>query len=211
MFDPFFTTKGADKGTGLGLSQVYGFVHQSGGTVAIESDLGTGTSITLFLQRASAEKTIVAHGESNVESAVGGKVLLVEDNPDVMNATLGMLEQLGYEVTAVPDATAALKTVEKDSFDLVVSDIVMPGMDGISLGQAIQSHKPTLPVLLMTGYNPALKTHDASFVVLRKPFQLSELGRVTTRLIAEAKQLPSSNLVRLSDARRAAASKADEK
>ena len=73
------------------------------------------------------------HDEANTDSAVDGKVLLVEDNPDVMNATLGMLEQLGYEVTAVSDATAALKALEQDNFDLVVSDIVMPGMDGIAL------------------------------------------------------------------------------
>src|SRR6202040_2514694 len=131
-------TKGPEKGTGLGLSQVHGFVHQSGGTVAVESDLGRGTCITLFLPRASGDEAMGRHDEPTV----GGKVLLVEDNPDVMNATLGMLEQLGYEVTALSDATAALRALEHDNFDLVVSNIVMPGMDGTALAHAIRSRKP---------------------------------------------------------------------
>ena len=128
-----------------------------------------------------------------------------------MNATLGMLEQLGYEVTALCDATAALRALEHDNFDLVVSDIVMPGMDGTALAHAIRSRKPDLPVLLMTGYSPGVGAPDPGRVVLRKPFQLSDLGRVTTRLIAEAKQSPTSNLVRLSDARRAVSSKLEER
>ena len=92
-----------------------------------------------------------------------------------------MLEQLGYEVQAVCDATDALAAVEKGSFDVVVTDIVMPGsMDGTALANAIRALKPDLPVLLMTGYKPA--NAGSEFAILRKPFQLSDLGRAITRL-----------------------------
>jgi PAS domain S-box-containing protein len=175
VFDPFFTTKPIGKGTGLGLSQVHGFAHQAGGTVAVASELGNGTTFTICLPR--SERPIE---EANIEvSAIGsGTVLLVEDNPDVANASTALLEQLGYSVRWVSDADAALREVEGDGIDLVFSDIVMPGkMDGLSLARAIKLKHPALPILLATGYSEAAQNARADFPILRKPYQLHELSR----------------------------------
>jgi len=197
VFDPFFTTKEADKGSGLGLSQVHGFAHQSGGTVTIESELGRGTTVTLYLPR--AEEELIESGSQNEELAAShGCVLVVEDNPEVADVTVSMLEQLGYEVVAVREADTALTLIEQQSFDLVVSDIVMAGsMDGIGLARVIRERKPGLAVLLVTGYSNAASYLVGEFVVIRKPFLLAELNRAVARLIAEAKQPPGSNVVRL--------------
>jgi PAS domain S-box-containing protein len=194
VFDPFFTTKDSDKGSGLGLSQVHGFVHQSGGTADIKSELGRGTVVTLYLPR-SSDEVQSSPSDPRVESALGGTVLVADDNPDVLELSVSMLQQLGYEAVAVASASAALEAVDTQSFDLVISDIVMPGMDGTALARAIRARKPDLPVLLVTGYSPTAT--ETEFAVLRKPFDLSDLSRAIMRLIAEAKQSPDSNVVRL--------------
>jgi PAS domain S-box-containing protein len=197
VFDPFFTTKQVDKGSGLGLSQVHGFAHQSGGTVRIESTLGKGTTVTLYLPRGRADAPAAA-GEVQVESARGGSVLVVDDNPDVADVSAGMLEQLGYEVHRARDAATALAAIEKHAFDLVVSDIVMPGtMDGLAFARALRERQPALPVLLVTGYSQAAAEAAPEFTVMRKPFQLAELSRAAARMIAESKQPAITNVVRL--------------
>jgi CheY-like chemotaxis protein len=207
IFDPFFTTKEVGKGSGLGLSQVHGFAHQSGGTVHIDSQVGRGTTVTIYLPRCEETPRAVKN-ENRAESAAGGTVLVVEDNPEVLAVCVAMLEQLGYETYAVSGALAALEMVEKKNFDLVISDIVMPGgMDGAALANAIRARKPELPVLLVTGFSPTISHTDHP--VLRKPFDLSELGRTVARLIAEATQPPDTNLVRLSEARRSSVRKSD--
>jgi PAS domain S-box-containing protein len=207
VFDPFFTTKQMDKGSGLGLSQVYGFVHQSGGTVTIDSELGKGTTVTLYLP-ATNERASRGLGEPEAEAehTGDGTVLLVEDNPDVAEVTTSMLGQLGYEVQAVGDANAALAAIERSQFDLVISDIVMAGpLDGMTLARAIRARHPNLPVLLVTGYSPAATDRAAEFVTMRKPFKLADLSRIAARMIAEARQPANTNIVRLRDARSAAA------
>jgi DNA-binding NtrC family response regulator len=113
-----------------------------------------------------------------------------------------MLEQLGYGVHTVSDADAALEILERLSFDLVISDIVMPGgIDGLALARMVRKRKPEVPVLLVTGYSRTAAEASREFVVLRKPFELSDLSRAAARLIAEAKQPPTSNVVRLRAAR----------
>ena len=209
VFDPFFTTKQVDKGTGLGLSQVYGFAHQSGGTVTIESELGRGTTVTLYLPCAK-EAAGAVQGEPAAGDAGDGDVLVVEDNPEVMEVTLAMLTQLGYRVHPASDAAAALEAVASRKFDLVVSDVVMPGsMDGIGLAHALRERKPELPVLLVTGYSHEAGQAAAEFTVMRKPFHLAELSRTVERMIAQAKQPSGGNIVRLSDARSGAGSKSE--
>ncbi|MBV8526461.1 MAG: response regulator [Acetobacteraceae bacterium] len=206
VFDPFFTTKPAEKGSGLGLSQVYGFAHQSGGTVTIESELGKGTTVSLYLPRGHASADPVEDAPEP-ETASGGTVLLVEDNPSVAEVSGSMLEELGYRVLTVGDAASALEAIGKETFDLVVSDIIMAGaMDGLALARTIRERQPGLPVLLVTGYSQVANEAKADFIVIRKPFKLPELSRTTARMIAEAKQPAITNVVRLRDVRDGATS-----
>jgi PAS domain S-box-containing protein len=180
VFDPFFTTKAVGKGTGLGLSQVHGFVHQAGGTVGLKSVLGSGTTITLCLPKATAQLT---PDEERSSANGSGTVLLVEDNPEVATVSTGLLEQLGYKVRWVADASAALEELEKDGIDIVFSDVVMPGkMDGIGLAKTIREKNPNIPILLVTGYSSSTKEIGSEFSILRKPYQLHELSRELQKL-----------------------------
>ncbi len=180
IFDPFFTTKPIGKGTGLGLSQVHGFAHQAGGTVNVSSELGKGTSVSICLPRGKSEATTE---EEAPDIAGAGKVLLVEDNPDVANASAGFLEQLGYSVRWVSDAEAAIKEVARDGIDLVVSDIVMPGsIDGLKLARVIRGMHPGLPILLTTGYSEAALKVGSEFPILAKPYLIHELSRALEKL-----------------------------
>jgi CheY-like chemotaxis protein len=187
VFDPFFTTKPVGKGTGLGLSQVYGFVHLAGGTVRVDSRVREGTRVTLYLPRSTD-----AIGETEAQErpnghAGDGTVLLVEDNPEVASASVGLLEQLGYTVRSVTNAEAALAALEEDpAIKLVFSDIVMPGRaDGLALARSIRQKRPGLPVLLATGYSNAAQGADAEFPILRKPYQLGELSGAIAKLMAK--------------------------
>src|SRR5262249_54772935 len=136
IFDPFFTTKEVGKGTGLGLSQVYGFANQSAGAINVQSEVGRGTTITLYLPRS---QVVVVQGpqptgpESTPRSE--GTVLVVEDNPEVGEITATLLEQIGYRVLRADNAVQALAQLEAgNAVDLLFSDIVMPnGMNGIHL------------------------------------------------------------------------------
>ena len=180
IFDPFFTTKPIGKGTGLGLSQVHGFAHQAGGTVAVESELGRGTSFTICFPRSIP---LPSRQETFASAIGGGMVLLVEDNPDVAIASTGLLEQLGYSVRWVSDAEAALEEIERDGVDLVLSDIVMPGkLDGLGLARAIRETRPRLPILLASGYSEAAQNAGTEFPILRKPYQMHELNEALSRL-----------------------------
>jgi CheY-like chemotaxis protein len=191
-----------NKGTGLGLSQVYGFAHQSGGTVTIDSTFGEGTRVTLYLPRASElPQTSVADEES--EAAAGGRALLVEDNPEVSEVSAELLQQLGYQVHSATDAETALAALDTQQFDLVVSDIVMAGtMDGMGLARAIRDGHPTLPIVLVTGYSRAATQAASEFTLLRKPYQLAEMSRALARAMAETREPKSTNVVRLRDAAR---------
>jgi PAS domain S-box-containing protein len=182
VFEPFFTTKEIGKGTGLGLSQVHGFVHQAGGTVKIDSQLGEGTILTIYLPRPDTSVSVAADAPIG-EAQPSGVVLLVEDNPDVASASTGLLEQLGYSVKWVPNAEAALEAIEANGFNLVFSDIVMPGrMDGLGLARIVRQRYPRLPILLATGYSEAAQNVQADFPILRKPYRLNELSQALARL-----------------------------
>ncbi|HYM71509.1 MAG TPA: PAS domain S-box protein [Stellaceae bacterium] len=183
VFDPFYTTKPIGKGTGLGLSQVHGFAHQAGGTVKIASTVGAGTVLTIYLPRATAGAVRGAAQETAAEPVAAGTVLLVEDNPDVASASTGLLEQLGYSVRWVSSADAALREIGKDGFDLVFSDIIMPGrLDGLGLARVIRQQHPDLPILLTTGYSQAAQSVRADFPILRKPYRMDELRRAIAEL-----------------------------
>jgi PAS domain S-box-containing protein len=180
IFDPFFTTKPIGKGTGLGLSQVHGFVHQAGGTIAVDSELGKGTSFTVCLPRSTAALT---RRPEQLSHRGTGTVLLVEDNPDVANASTGLLEELGYAVRWASDVDSALGEIAANGIDLVLSDIVMPGkMDGLALARILKQKHPALPILLATGYSEAARNAAAEFPILRKPYQIHELNEALSRL-----------------------------
>jgi len=180
IFDPFFTTKPIGKGTGLGLSQVHGFVHQAGGTIAVDSELGKGTSFTVCLPRSTAALT---RRPEQLCHRGTGTVLLVEDNPDVANASTGLLEELGYAVRWASDVDSALGEIAANGVDLVLSDIVMPGkMDGLALARILKQKHPGLPILLATGYSEAARNAAAEFPILRKPYQIHELNEALSRL-----------------------------
>ena len=183
VFDPFFTTKQVGKGTGLGLAQVHGFAHQAGGTVEIASTLGKGTTLTIYLPRSAGGPTSTATGETATARTQTGTVLLVEDNPEVANASTGLLEQLGYSVRWVPNAEAALQEIENNGIDVILSDIVMPGrLDGLGLARLVRQNHPRLPILLATGYSEAAQNVRTDFPILRKPYQMHELSRALSEL-----------------------------
>jgi two-component system NtrC family sensor kinase len=176
VFEPFFTTKEVGRGTGLGLSQAYGFAKQSGGAVTIESAPGQGTTVTLFLARGAAASQPAEDAASL--PAQPGRVLLVEDNADVAEATVAMLESLGCTVTHASAAEPALDLLAAGAkVDLVVSDIMMPGgLDGMALARTLRSRYPALPVLLVTGYSQAAqKATGETFPILLKPYQIDAL------------------------------------
>ncbi|GAB1718223.1 MAG: PAS/PAC sensor hybrid histidine kinase [Nitrobacter sp.] len=181
VFDPFFTTKPVGKGTGLGLSQVHGFAHQAGGRIDIDSELGRGTVVTIYLPR--TETLGIENEPHSQHDDATNTILLVEDNPDVASASAGLLEELGYRVRITGNAESALKEIESEGIDLVFSDIVMPGgMDGLDLAKTLRATHPDLPVLLTTGYSEALAGGQTEFLILRKPYAIHELSRALAKL-----------------------------
>ncbi len=180
VVEPFFTTKGPDKGTGLGLSQVYGFARRSDGTVSIDSEMGRGTRVTVYLPRSHAEVAAPSREDSARYATMGGQtILVVEDNPDVRDVAVSLLEQLGYRAIEAETAAAALEVLASGKdVALVFSDVVLPGpTDGLALARAVIARYPRIPVVLTTGYTKVFDT-DPEFPVLRKPYQMSALGRV---------------------------------
>jgi CheY-like chemotaxis protein len=189
IFDPFFTTKPVGKGTGLGLSQVYGFAHQSGGSVVVRSELGQGSTIVLTLPRSYANVSSAGEAEDpHVPQPVAGTILVVEDNAEVRDVTATLLEQIGYDVLRAENAADALAQLQNGpAVDLVFSDIVMPnGMNGIHLVQEVREHYPNVRVLLTTGYSDVTAAGESRFAILRKPFAISELERAVREAMADA-------------------------
>jgi PAS domain S-box-containing protein len=185
-FEPFFTTKEIGKGSGLGLSQVYGFVMQSGGHVVIDSAPGSGTTVTLYLPAAAA---VTAHRKANGgephQDAATGRVLVVEDDPEVLQVAVEILRHFGYDVLTAPDASRALAVLKRERhIDILFTDIVMPrGMNGIELARTALQLRPQLRVLLASGYPRAARQvsyDDAAgageFAFLAKPYRGAELA-----------------------------------
>ncbi|MBO0736996.1 MAG: PAS domain S-box protein [Alphaproteobacteria bacterium] len=178
VFEPFFTTKQLDKGTGLGLSQVYGLTRQSGGTVTISSEVGSGTGVTIYLPRSYSRLggQLIVEGEPPRGDEA---ILLVEDNPEVREIAGALLEHLGYRVFHAQSVAAALQFLASgEAVDLVFTDIVMPGdLDGLALAQRVKEQCPQTAVLLTSGYAKAANIPASGLPVLRKPYQLASLAR----------------------------------
>jgi len=184
IFEPFFTTKEVGKGTGLGLSQAFGFAKQSGGDIDVKSMVGHGATFTIYLPQAAApvkDKPGAATGGEAVASGRGYRVLIVEDNDDVGMFSTELLEDLGYSVKRVANANAALAILAEDEFsaDLVFSDVIMPGMNGVELAGIIRERYPGLPVVLTSGYSNVLAENaHRGFELIQKPYSVEQLSRI---------------------------------
>jgi signal transduction histidine kinase/CheY-like chemotaxis protein len=189
-FEPFFTTKDVGSGTGLGLSQVYGIAKQSGGGVRIDTELGRGTTVTVYLPRTCvAPKRRVENDADPEIRPHAASILVVDDDPDVRTLVVSSLETLGYRVLAVASGKAAVEIfAATPTIDLVLVDIIMPEMSGTELARAIQLQRPGLPVVFMSGYvGPTSRDGLDPQRILRKPFTLSELTSKIEEALSSSK------------------------
>jgi PAS domain S-box-containing protein len=186
IFEPFFTTKEVGQGTGLGLSQVFGFAKQSGGEVRVQSEVGKGTMFVLYLPRVATEAAAPTTEPEPLVDGHGTRVLVVEDNIEVGTFATQTLAELGYVTTWTTNAAEALAELAKDmaSFDVVFSDVVMPGMSGIDLGHEIRCRYHDLPVVLVSGYSHVLAQNGTyGFELLHKPYSVEQLSRVLRKAV----------------------------
>ena len=196
-FEPFFTTKPVGKGTGLGLSQIFGFAHESGGEVGIESEVGKGTIVSIYLPRTEAVAPVRLHAHAQrTETAdvhvPGARILLVEDDPRVRSATVGALEDLDYEPVACAGGAEAVQLFNSQPFDLVITDVIMPEMSGPELIRYLKSTSPRdFAVLFVTGYVGEGETDDLrGYELLRKPFTVGALASAVAAALARNTEPP---------------------
>jgi signal transduction histidine kinase len=178
-FDPFFTTKGPSEGSGLGLSQVFGFVRQSGGDVTIESTPGAGTTVTLLVPRSARR-----HAEADAAPAAlstdthRAAILLVDDDAPVRTTTQLVLQAMGYDVVAAESGKEAMEALSHGhDFDLLLTDVAMPGMSGLDLAMKVRQMKPHLPIMIISGYadlGPVYR--DVCQRIVKKPYRAADLA-----------------------------------
>jgi PAS domain S-box-containing protein len=185
VFDPFFTTKEIGKGTGLGLSMVFGFVKQSGGHIKIYSEEGHGTSVKIYLPRATGLSQTAAEAQM-ASNIVGGNevILVVEDDALVRKYVMTQIEGLGYTALEAANAAEALKAIDATAtIDLLFTDVIMPGaMNGRQLVDEALKRRPSLKTLFTSGYTENAIVHhgrlDSGVLLLAKPYRKSELARM---------------------------------
>ncbi|MBT5080983.1 MAG: PAS domain S-box protein [Rhodospirillaceae bacterium] len=191
-FEPFFTTKDVGKGTGLGLSMVYGFAQQSGGFAKIESTVGQGTTMYLYLPRmaqAEGAAAVAPATRPDTASRGNGTILLVEDNMDVRQSLGGQLMSLGYRVIEAEDGSGALSVLSNGpQIDLLFTDVVMPGgMSGIELARRVLLHWPNLKILYTTGYAEDIVAKAGTLqddaIMLRKPYDKIQLAAAIAQIL----------------------------
>lgn len=169
-FEPFFTTKEVGQGTGLGLSQIHGFAAQAGGRAEIESAEGAGTTVFIYLPVTDAAPLQAQSKPAASALPRDLKILLVEDNTVVREFAVEMLKELGCQVSAAENGTTALEMLAEELPDVMLSDIVMPGMSGLELARIVRGKHPGLPILLATGYSDEIANSHCEFQVLSKPY-----------------------------------------
>jgi two-component system cell cycle sensor histidine kinase/response regulator CckA len=197
IFEPFFTTKGKERGTGLGLSTVYGIVKQSGGHIWVYSEVGRGAAFKVYLSPVAG--VAVAPSKPPVEPAATGgteTILLAEDDPAVRKLTRRILASLGYEILEAESAEGALETAQRHTgrIDLILTDVVMPGMGGSDLVSRIRESRPDVRVLYMSGYtDDAIIRHrvlEPGTAFLQKPFTPTTLARKIREVVAASASGP---------------------
>jgi PAS domain S-box-containing protein len=182
VFEPFFTTKAVGRGTGLGLATVHGIAARSGGTVTVESEVGKGTSFTVYLPRADSREGVLVTPLAARPQAGPRTLLLVEDADALRAMTKRLLERQGYTVLAAANAEEAQQLFTKHpSIDLLLTDVVMPGASGPDLVSQLVEQRPTLKVIYMSGYTDEAIVHhgvlDSGIEFLAKPFSSETLSR----------------------------------
>jgi nitrogen-specific signal transduction histidine kinase len=182
-FEPFFTTKEAGKGTGLGLSQVYGFMKQSGGHVKIYSEPGEGTTIKLYLPRREGDEADISSDSSEgSDRGQGETILIVEDDDGVRQYAAEILRDLNYQIIEAKDSATALRLLDAEKqFDLLLTDVVLPGKNGRELADEVERKRPEVKIIFMTGYSRNAIVHhgrlDAGTELIPKPLIERSLAR----------------------------------
>ena len=195
-FEPFFTTKPEGKGTGLGLSMVYGFVKQSGGHIKIDSEVGQGTTIRLYLPRSLQPEDRLEHTDTLPVQGGSEMVLVAEDDEDVRDTVVGMLNELGYKVLKAKDAQSALTIIESGMpIDLLLTDVVMPGpLKSTELARKARERMPDLAVLFTSGYPQKVLARsegiDERIELLSKPYSRETLARKVRQALTHPLQRP---------------------
>jgi CheY-like chemotaxis protein len=188
-FEPFFTTKQSGQGTGLGLSQVYGFVKQSGGHVKIYSEVGEGTTVKIYLRRFVGTPSALQDVRGEPARGRSGEcILVVEDDADVRAYVVETLGGLGYDVLEAGGGEDALRLLdEHKTIGLLLTDVVMPGMNGRKLAEEARERRPALKVLFMTGYSRNAIVHqgrlDAGVELIQKPLDSGQLATTVRRIL----------------------------
>jgi CheY-like chemotaxis protein len=185
LFEPFFSTKAPGKGTGLGLAQVYGIVKQHGGSIIVDSQLGTGTIFTLFFPLLKTPTPPLKSALTDELAPAGNEtILLVEDNPAMRRAVNESLNKLGYHILTATNGIEAVNVFikHKDSIHLVISDLIMPEMGGMDLYRKLQQEQPAIKMIIMTGYGGDLINHEflqqEGISFIQKPFNLINLAKM---------------------------------
>jgi CheY-like chemotaxis protein len=194
IFDPYFTTKG-ERGTGLGLSVVYGIVTRHGGDVEVRSEPGQGTAFTL---RFPVGPDMAAEPDASPARAPArrGRILVVDDEKEVGDVLWDLLTRAGHDVTVCADAESGLARAERERFDLVITDLGMPGISGWEVARQVRRAHPGTPVAMVTGWGDRIDPDEARArgvgYVIAKPFRREALEEIVGRVLAEAPASPDS-------------------
>jgi CheY-like chemotaxis protein len=191
IFEPFFTTKAVGKGTGLGLATVYGIVKQSSGHIEVQSTLGRGSSFQIFLPAEAQAATALEPGNDAAEPAFAGEtILVVEDAAALRDLVCQALSVSGCTVLSAPEAQEALRILsqQKGAIHLLITDVIMPGMNGPALAKQVRAMRPETKILYMTGYSGEFVRSDmlipgVSFI--QKPFTPADLRRKIRKMLAD--------------------------
>jgi CheY-like chemotaxis protein len=194
-FEPYFTTKEKGVGTGLGLSMVHGITKNCGGAVILESKVGKGTSIYVYLPRTNSDPALKETEKSKIAQPAptgGERILFIDDEPELVALSRQILERLGYQVVTKTNGIDALKEFREkpNHFDVVVTDMTMPKMTGEKLAQELIRIRPEIPIILCTGFNEQINEQKAKAIgiiaFLMKPLTVNQLAK-TVRTVLEEK------------------------